>query len=210
MIVQLYNSFLAAHLSSWLCVICTTSSHATLSSTKQLQDSIYAAGIDTLFSLDALKQPLDTLFDALSSSIFSLLPVLPKLCTSFLSAIHRHRSVLFVSATSAPSGKEEVRKRGMEFVGRCWALVQNSANFQEDFEAEKWKSVIGVLKIVEKERLFIARSIRSMHTDITKGECGGELALSEARDKAVEMLETVDASSKGTFAVWSLFKTRRT
>ena len=197
MIVQLYNSFLTTHLSSWLCAICTSPSLDSVSSTKQLQDNIYAAGTDTLFSLDALKQPLDILFDALSSSISSPLPVLPKLCASFLSATHRHRSALFVPATSAVSGKEEVRKRGMEFVERCWTLIQDSASLQEDFEVKTWKSVIGVSKVVEKERLFVAHPIRGMHIDTTKGNYGGELALSGARDKAVEMLEIIDASSKG-------------
>ena len=197
MIVQLYNSFLTTQFASWLCAIHTNPSLDGLSSTKQLQDNIYAAGTDTLFSLDALKQPLDTLFDAGSSSISLLLPVLPKLCTSFLSATHRHRSALFVPATSAVGEKEEVRKKGMEFVERCWTLLRDSASLQEGLEVKTWESVIGVLRVVEKERLFVAHTIRGMHIDATKGDYGGELALSGARDKAVEMLETVDSSSKG-------------
>lgn len=199
MIVQLYNSFLTTHLFSWLCTICASPSLVTPSFTKQLQDSIYAAGADTLFSLDALKQPLDTLFAALSSStrlISSLLPVLPKVFTSFLGATHRHRSALFVSASSAVGGKEEVRKRGMDFIGRCWTLIWGSASLQADFEVEKWKSVIGVFEIVGKERLFVSHSVRGTHVDATN-EYGGELVLSEARDKAVEILETVDASPTG-------------
>lgn len=196
MIVQLYNSFLTTQLSSWLCAIWISHSIG-LSSTKRLQDSIYTAGTDTLFSLDALKQPLDTLFDALSTSNSSYLPVLPKLFTSFLSATHRHRSALFTSATGVMGGKEEVRKRGMEFVGRFWISIRDSTRSQEDSEVEKWKSVIGVLRIVEKERFFVAHPIHGMHTDATNSDHGGELALSEVRDKAVEMLEVVGASSKG-------------
>ncbi|KAH0838582.1 hypothetical protein J3R83DRAFT_6903 [Lanmaoa asiatica] len=202
MIVQLYNSFLSTHLSSWLCTICTTPSLISPSRTKQLQDNIYAAGTDTLFSLDALKQPLDTLFDALSSSmslISSLQLILPKLFTSFLSATRKHRSALFVSASSAVGGKDEIRKRGMEFVGRCWTLFRGSESLQEDSGVEKWKSIIGVFEIVEKERLFVACSIHSTHVDATTGAYGRELALSEARDEAVEMLKTVDASSKADY-----------
>lgn len=204
MIVQLYNSFLNTHLSSWLCTVCISPSLVDPSSTKQLQDSIYTAGTDTLFSLEALKQPSDTLFAALSSSaslISSLLPVLPKIFASFLSATHKHRSALFVSASGSVGGKEEVRKRGMDFVGRCWTLIWSSAGLQEDFEVEKWKSVIGVFGIVEKERLFGAYYIRGAHIGVTNDDYGGELALGKARDKAVEILETVDASSKGKLVV---------
>ncbi|KAF8446258.1 Urb2/Npa2 family-domain-containing protein [Boletus edulis BED1] len=189
---KLYSSFLNLRLSSWLCAICTSPSLVGPSSVKQLQDSIYAAGTDTLFSLDALKQPLDTLFNALSSRISSHLLVLPRLFTSFLGAIHRHRSALFVSATSVVGVKEEVRKKGMEFIERCWILIRGSSSLPEGFDLQKCESIIGILRIVEKERLFV----RDMHTDVTKGEHGEELALSEARDTAVKVLETVEASSK--------------
>lgn len=91
----------------------------------------------------------------------------------------------------------------MDFVGRCWTLIWSSAGLREDFEVEKWKSVIGVFGIVEKERLFVAYSIHGA----TNGEYGGELVLSEARDKAVEVLETVGASSKGKLVAWSSFQT---
>lgn len=186
--VQLYGSFLSVYLASWLSVICAASSLVSPSPTKQLEDSIYAAGIDTIFSLDALKQPLDVLFDALSvqsptSSLFSLLP---RLFTSFLNATHRHRSALFAPTTSTTSGKEEVRKMGMEFVKRCWILIQGPASLQEDFDVEKWRSIIGVLGTVEKERLFVPRGMR---IDTTNSEYGGELTLNQARDKAVEILE---------------------
>lgn len=210
MIVQLCSSFLTTYLSSWLCVISIGPSLVSPSSTKHLQDNIYAVGTDALFSLDALKQPLDTLFDALSSSLSpipSLLPVLPKLFASFLSAAHRHRSALFVTATSATGGKEEVRKKGMEFVGRCWTLIQGSQSPQEDFHVEKWRSVIGIFEIVEKERLFVASSIRGSHIDVTNGKDGGGLALSQARDEAVEMLENTGACSKGMLVRWSSFQT---
>jgi len=95
----------------------------------------------------------------------------------------------------------------MEFVGRCWTLIRGCASLQEDLEGEKWKSVIGVLRVVEKERLFVAHPIRGVHVDATKGEYGGELALSEVRDRAVDLLDTVDAISKGELAAWSPFQT---
>lgn len=82
----------------------------------------------------------------------------------------------------------------MEFVGRCWRLIRDSSGLRADLEVENWKSVIGILQVVERERLFVAYSIRGMHTDVTEGSNGEGLALWEARDKAVEVLEMVDTS----------------
>ena len=116
-------------------------------------------------------------------------------------------AALFVTANGVIGGKEEVRKRGMEFVGRCWILIQTSASLQEDFNAEHWRSVIGVFEIVGKERLFLTSSIRGAHIDATSNEHRGELALSEARDKAIEMLESTSTSSKGKLVEWPPFQT---
>lgn len=95
----------------------------------------------------------------------------------------------------------------MEFVARCWTLIRGSASLQENLEVEKWKSVVGVLRVVEKERLFVAHPVRGVHIDATKGEYGEELALSEIRDKTVDLLDTLDAISKGELAAWSPFQT---
>ncbi|KIK97656.1 hypothetical protein PAXRUDRAFT_135830 [Paxillus rubicundulus Ve08.2h10] len=199
---KLYTSFLTTHLPNWLRAVSSPESshmipHTSYTLPKSLQDILYAAGTDTLFSLDALKQPLDTLFDALSSSPFSPLPVLSKLFASLLSAMHKYRSALFPAAASALIGREEVRKRGMEAMGRCWALVWGSASVDKEGEVEVWKFVVGLFDIVERERLFVANSFlgANVGVGVTKGEDGeGERALVDAREKVIGILEAVDGS----------------
>ncbi|KIJ21465.1 hypothetical protein PAXINDRAFT_177946 [Paxillus involutus ATCC 200175] len=193
---KIYTSFLTTHLPTWLRAVSSPESshtlpHISYALPKGLQDTLYTAGTDTLFSLDALKQPLDTLFDALSSSPSSPLPVLSKLFASLLSAMHKCRSALFPAAASALSGREEVRKRGMEVIGRCWALVWGSVGVKKEREVEVWKFVVGLLEIVERERLFVANSFLGAGV----GEDGeGERALVGARERVIGILETVGAS----------------
>ncbi|KAF9243805.1 Urb2/Npa2 family-domain-containing protein [Melanogaster broomeanus] len=202
---KIYTSFLTTHLPTWLCAVSVPASshslpHITHALPKDLQDILYTAGTDTLFSLDALKQPLDSLFDALSSSpslIASLLPVLPKLSASLLSATQKHRSALFPAATTVLGGREEVRKQGMEVVGRCLALVWGSMGVEKGTEVEAWKSVVGLLEIVERERLFVANFTlgAGVETGMANGEEGEARALVVTREKAITVLEAVDASA---------------
>ncbi|KAF8845403.1 hypothetical protein BDN67DRAFT_961740 [Paxillus ammoniavirescens] len=187
---KLYISFLTTNLPTWLRAVSSPDS-SSCALPKGLQDTLYTAGTDTLFSLDALKQPLDNLFDALSSSPSSPLPVLSMLFASLLSAMHKYRSALFPAAASALSGREEVRKRGMEVIGRCWALVWGSVSVKKEREVEVWKFVVGLLEIVERERLFVANSVLGVGV----GEDGeGERALVGAREKVIGILEAVGAS----------------
>ncbi|KAF9229655.1 hypothetical protein BS17DRAFT_763186 [Gyrodon lividus] len=202
---KLYTSFLTTHLPTWLRAVSVPASshclpHISCALPKDLQDTLYAAGTDTLFSLEALKQPLDTLFDAFSSSPSlnsSLLPVLPKLLVSLLSATHKYRSALFPTSTGVLGGREEVRKRGMEMVGRCWALVWGGLSVEKEGEVEVWRFVVGLLEIVERERLFVVNSFPGMDVAVSiakGGEGEGEWALIEAREKAIGVLEAVDPS----------------
>ncbi|KIJ68740.1 hypothetical protein HYDPIDRAFT_24992 [Hydnomerulius pinastri MD-312] len=204
---KLYTTFLATHLQPWLRALSPPSSLQHHSPTaaptlpKPLRDALYAAGTDTLFSLDALKQPLPPLFDALSSfpSPSPTLRLLPRLYASLLSSTHKYRSALFPtssSRTGASGGREEVRKRGMEVFGRCWGLVGGGTDGREEVEERKdlgagkdaWGALVGLLEIVERERLFVANSV------FGGGEGGeGERVLVEVRERAIGVVESAGA-----------------
>ncbi|KIO00541.1 hypothetical protein M404DRAFT_1003794 [Pisolithus tinctorius Marx 270] len=97
---------------------------------KQLHDTLYYAGIETLFSVEGLRQPLDTLLDALSRVCTDHhgLSLLPCPFAARLCAVNRHRTTLFPSSSGSASPalaiRETVRADAME--GACAGQVCNS------------------------------------------------------------------------------------
>ncbi|KAH7883895.1 Urb2/Npa2 family-domain-containing protein [Phlebopus sp. FC_14] len=205
---KLYTTFLSTHLAIWLSslsrLLSDTQPH---SPQKRVRDALYAAGTDVLFSTDALKQPLDVFFDAfnaVSSPQVQLdcaptfLHLLPGLFASHLGAINKNRSTLFPpppatsSSTSNALGlREEVRKKGMEILGRWWVFLSDAIGGvlrQTKVDVQAWKAIVHLLEIVEKERLFV-RSSLGKRVGEGEGEGSSERVLDEIRDLAIEILD---------------------
>ncbi|KAI6138789.1 hypothetical protein BKA82DRAFT_499963 [Pisolithus tinctorius] len=99
---------------------------------KQLHDTLYGAGIETLFSVEGLRQPLDTLLDGLSHVCTDHgLSLLPCLFSAHLCAVNRHRTTLSPSPSGSASPalaiREALRADAMEVRESCWAVFLRDA-----------------------------------------------------------------------------------
>lgn len=129
-------------------------------SMKTLLEQIYTAGVETIFNTDTLRQlsspeSVNPLFEPLEqfnkSKSAMLLLIMPRLFSSFLYIIKKHRSALFPQVQSQPSGASwgNLRAAGMRFYASCQDLLKHS-----NLVAESWTTRASLLALVEEENLF--------------------------------------------------------
>ncbi|KAF8641079.1 hypothetical protein AX17_000723 [Amanita inopinata Kibby_2008] len=182
---QLYNLFLQNHLRRWLeCNACTPDGMAA----KQLLDSIYDAGIETVFNLDTLRQsqgpkpeyPLLSSLQNAAGSTEIILTSLPRLFHSFLQAIRKHRTSLFGHASNQhPSSvSDELDAAGMRFLTPFQAILRDA-----ETPIQAWITWNALLNIVKDNHLF------------NRALPDAEIMLSQIVDLAIESL----ASKSFTF-----------
>ncbi|KDQ63876.1 hypothetical protein JAAARDRAFT_54067 [Jaapia argillacea MUCL 33604] len=131
---KLNQTFLSTHLYSWFQAIHTPT---------PLSESIYTAGIETLFNLDVLRSsPIDSLFQALVAlpTESYILPSLHRLYTSYIHSLRRYRSALFPS-----SGIENAAMKFYSEVNRLLVAYQTH-------QEEVWEARVGLVGVVEGRR----------------------------------------------------------
>ncbi|KDQ54722.1 hypothetical protein JAAARDRAFT_60187 [Jaapia argillacea MUCL 33604] len=181
---KLNQTFLSTHLHSWFQAIHTPT---------LLSESIYTAGIETLFNLDVLRSsPIDSLFQvlvALPTESYIVLS-LPRLYASYIHSIRRYRSTLFPS-----SGIENA---AMKFYSKVNKLLVRYQARQE----EVWEARVGLVGVVEGEKVFkpgevrVVGGKRKRGDDEDNGETEGEGQLKEGIELALDVLR--DQSSPKT------------
>ncbi|KAI6118599.1 hypothetical protein EV401DRAFT_2210044 [Pisolithus croceorrhizus] len=104
---KLYTGFLSIHMSHWIRTLSPSvgsqffSTHPSREdpsskTPKKLYETLYRAGVDTLFSVEGFKQPPDTFLDALSRAAADYgFNILPCLFSARLGAVNRCRTTLF-------------------------------------------------------------------------------------------------------------------
>ncbi|KAI6028998.1 Urb2/Npa2 family-domain-containing protein [Pisolithus marmoratus] len=168
---KLYTTFLSTHMAHWIRTLSpstgsqlvsaqSSKEDPSLKTLKQLHDAFYHAGIDTLFSVEALKQPLAAFLDALSCACTDHgLTLLPRLFAARLSAVNHYRTTLFPSASGSGSSalitRDAVRADTMEVWEACWkVLLRDALTMESGVREDAWVALVGILNVIEKERLY--------------------------------------------------------
>ncbi|KAI6156194.1 Urb2/Npa2 family-domain-containing protein [Pisolithus thermaeus] len=205
---KLYTTFLSIHMPHWIRTLSSSmgsqflntqsSREDPLSKTpKQLHDTIYRAGIDTLFSVEGLKQPLDTFFDALSRAGADYgFNILPGLFSARLSAVNRFRNTLFSSSSNSTSSalaiREAMRTDAMQFWESCWGVLLSDALTTESGvqRTDAWAALVGMLAVIESERLYTPSSTIRTGDQNTAVHRDTESTLISARGLALDAVES--------------------
>ncbi|KIK46276.1 hypothetical protein CY34DRAFT_800619 [Suillus luteus UH-Slu-Lm8-n1] len=178
---KLPAAFLQSHLLSWIRAI-SSSSHLS----PQLNKAVYAAGTETLFSLDALRASpsSESLFTALSSSpnspftINSTIPVLPRLFSTHTHFLRRYRTSLFPASQNKIQNREnDMRMTSMSFFASCLKLMAENGR--------SWEATVGLVSVIESERIYASQGV---------GEVGVEVEV--VREDAVRVLEEEEAEEE--------------
>lgn len=190
---------MSTHLPLWLRTVSRSSTyHKGLSSSavpNSLDDLLYNAVTDTLFSLDALKQPFETFLEAFTRvPMNQALVILPRIFSSRLSATTQHRSTLFPASVgpkgSAIAMREAVRTDAMEAWKSCWRLLLHDAVRRHKDSSEAWMALVSILGVVERERLLVSTTVLESQNDQDGvNECNARVELLEARECALAVVE---------------------
>ncbi|KAI6020875.1 Urb2/Npa2 family-domain-containing protein [Pisolithus microcarpus] len=205
---KLYTSFLSIHLPNWVRILSPSTSPQLLGTQssredpssktpKQLHDTLYRAGIDTLFSVEGLKQPLEAFLDALSRAGADFgLTLLPCLFSARLSAVNRCRTTLFPSSSGSASStldtREAIRSDAMQVWESCWrALLCDALTTESEVQRpDAWAALVGILAVIESERLYTPSStVRTGDQNATASRAP-ESALIAARGIALATVES--------------------
>ncbi|KAI0768505.1 Urb2/Npa2 family-domain-containing protein [Trametes elegans] len=154
---QLHTLFLQKHLHSWLQVAMRSGEGER--GHPQLASDIYDAGIDTVYGLEVLKPAVDQKHDpALADALertrkddpSSVLRPLPRLFSSYVHAMRRHKGALFGQGSSQAPGQvaDQVQSAAMAFYGVCDALARAGEG------DAYWRCRVALLEVVERENLF--------------------------------------------------------
>ncbi|KAG2075229.1 hypothetical protein BDR04DRAFT_1070464 [Suillus decipiens] len=171
-------TFLQSHLSSWIHAISPSSRLS-----PHLNKAVYAAGTETLFSLDALRASpsSESLFTALSSSnspstINSAVSLLPRLFSTHTYFLRRYRTSLFPTSQSKIQNREnDIRMTSMAFFASCLKLLaENNLS---------WEARVGLVSIIESERICASQAV-------------GEVEMEALRESAVRVLEEEKAEEE--------------
>ncbi|KAJ7597284.1 Urb2/Npa2 family-domain-containing protein [Mycena floridula] len=153
---KIYQSFSESPLSDWL--LCLTIKPTSKPVEDALQN-IYMAGVDTLFSLDVLRSP-DTDQDLIQSlskiDPGVVLVTLPRLFSSFIQSVKKHRAAIFSQGSSIQSSESSLtafHAMGMRFFASCAPLLEN-----DRFPVETWTARTNLLALVHQENLFVYQS----------------------------------------------------
>ncbi|KAI0690683.1 Urb2/Npa2 family-domain-containing protein [Cytidiella melzeri] len=163
---KLYAKFIQTTFHDW---IECTSSDDLAQSFPQSHAELYQAGIDTLFSLDVLRQAQgqaddtieNTLKDAISSSPSAILSCVPRIFQSYVHVTQKHRNTLFSQGSSRGSvtSAEQARKAGMKFFASCIAVI-NSIPANDS----TWRTTAALLEFVDLQRLLGLNDEAATHT----------------------------------------------
>jgi hypothetical protein len=109
---------------------------------------IYTSGAEILFNADSLRQSPDILFNALFQANNSfVMSALPRLLGSYIVAIRKHRSALFVGSNVNPI--HETRIAGMKF------FISSQPFFEGEQSIDAWVTRSRLLSILNHEDIFI-------------------------------------------------------
>ncbi|KAI6022422.1 Urb2/Npa2 family-domain-containing protein [Pisolithus microcarpus] len=210
---KLYTSFLSIHLPNWVRILSPSTSPQLLGTQssredpssktpKQLHDTLYRAGIDTLFSVEGLKQPLEAFLDALSRAGADFgLTLLPCLFSARLSAVNRCRTTLFPSSSGSASStldtREAIRSDAMQVWESCWrALLCDALTTESEVQRpDAWAALVGILAVIESERLYTPGSTVRTGNENTTANRAPESALIAARGLALATVESAGRAS---------------
>ncbi|GLB36377.1 hypothetical protein LshimejAT787_0306650 [Lyophyllum shimeji] len=191
---KVYIEFLQNYLPCWLEFAAQSSLEELY---KTLFDVVYTAGAETLFNLDILRQTRDsktedTLFQAISPVLASkveIYAVLPRLFSSYIEAVKRHRGALISQGSSqAPEGANaETQAYGMQFFASCVSLSD-----RREQTTQSWAMTVSLLSLVDQEALFNRKQVEA------------EVLLNRVIEKALQNLEGQTANDFGTYAIQSL------
>ncbi|KAF8624871.1 hypothetical protein AX15_005748 [Amanita polypyramis BW_CC] len=178
--------FLQHHLPHWLECVARMPTNSTYG---QLQDSIYSAGVETLFNLEVLRQShdsrsggfiLNALKSAAESSRDTVISMLPRLFSSFLQVIKKYRTTLFGQGSNQPVGAttNEFNVSGIRFFVTCQALLDDRQS-----STEAWSVRNALLDILRENHLF-NRSVPE-----------AELSVNQINDLAIQALSAQNQPS---------------
>jgi hypothetical protein len=127
--------------------------------TKSLLELVYNAGAETLFNLDILRHthdsksedPIFAAVKAISTLNTKVLSCLPRLFTSYVHVLQKHRGGLFSQGSSQLPGAatEELRASGMRFFASSESLLH-----LVESEAQAWSIKMALLRLVNHEGLY--------------------------------------------------------
>lgn len=145
---KLSSLFIQRHLQLWFVL---SSDHAP----SALQESVYNAGIETMFNVDTLRQVHNEdhpFFLALQSITGELVqPMLPRIFSSFVQNTKKYRNALFAqgSGHTPAAVTKQVHEASFSFFDSCEVLFSAA-----DLTPLMWEARLGLLTVVEEEHLF--------------------------------------------------------
>lgn len=172
---KIHTTFVQDHVDAWVKSILRESTENSM----RLIQTVYDAGVETLFNIDNLKQKFDAdsnLFKAIKHTVSSTLQavaILPRLFASYTEALRRHRGALFGSASQKPDDVVgEVQNCGMQFYNICKSVMDTAEQSQDI-----WAIKTAFLKLLEEGKLYNdqqAHSKMSLCDDLERAIAGLE------------------------------------
>ncbi|GJE87799.1 Urb2 domain-containing protein [Phanerochaete sordida] len=150
---KLFTAFSTGHLQAWLECI-----HSQAGSAATIYADVYDAGVETLFTVDVLRQTqdrdspyLEPLARAVGASPEAACAALPRLFAAFVAATRRHRAALFgQSSHQAPgAAADQARQAALRFLAVCAALCAPVAP-----PALRWRTLAALLQALGAEGLY--------------------------------------------------------
>ena len=147
---------------------------------RKLLGLLYAAGIDTLFNLDLLRQTRDSkaedpFFGAIKTSTSNehFLTCLPHIFASYVHVIRKSRSALFGQGFNQSIGTpaEQLQAFGMQSWTSCHSLLDDVRS-----NVKTWPIKISLLRLVHQESLYNRNLMNQLQ------------ALNDLVESAVELL----------------------
>ncbi|TFK23128.1 hypothetical protein FA15DRAFT_621503 [Coprinopsis marcescibilis] len=173
------------NLKSWLEQV---SAASTTSQGSQLAQSVFIAGIDTLFNLETLRQmqdakePRPQLFQTLHALAKDhrqlVLDILPRLFSHYVSALRKHKGTIFSGGSSHhASGTQTIELNGaaMQFFGLCQDVLD-----QQIRDASTWNATCKLLEVVEQEHIYDSKDENKVSPILTRSLELGLDGLSES------------------------------
>ncbi|KIO01536.1 hypothetical protein M404DRAFT_726858 [Pisolithus tinctorius Marx 270] len=170
--------------------------HLSSKTSKQLHDTLYRAGIEALLSVEDLRQPADTLLDALSRMCMDhSLSLLPCLFSARLCAVNRHRTTFSPSSSGLGSPalaiRDVVRADAMEVWESCRkVLLRGTVTVDSGPQrTDAWMTLVGILDVIEEEHLYTLRTTIGSGNRNTAPSRDVEFTLIEAKELALATVE---------------------
>ncbi|KAK0208512.1 Urb2/Npa2 family-domain-containing protein [Desarmillaria ectypa] len=187
---KLYSTFTQMYLCDWMSY---TNAYV---ATSILRENVYAAGVEVLFSLDILRQSVDSkinFFEVLEGvDMPSLLANLPRLFRSFITSMKRFRGALFGQGSSRQStgGIEGVRAAGMHFFISSQLLLNTSG-----LEVRAWTAQVELLKVINEEALFSSsqQDLEGIFTKVIENAVSVLSAASVTEEQKINISLVADA-----------------